>query len=71
MTGGQPIDGGKTVGQMAAECAAEGAQRIAVVTDEPEKYSGAMAFPPAPRCTTATTSTRCSGNCGKSTASRC
>ena len=40
MTGGQANDGGLTVPQIAAQVAAEGAKRIAVVTDEPWKYSG-------------------------------
>jgi indolepyruvate ferredoxin oxidoreductase len=46
MTGGQALDGGKTVPQIAREVAAEGVRRLAVVTDEPEKYGGAAAFPP-------------------------
>ena len=46
MTGGQALDGGKTVPQMAREVAAEGVKRIAIVTDEPEKYGGSSAFPP-------------------------
>jgi indolepyruvate ferredoxin oxidoreductase len=39
MTGGQANDGGLTVPQIAAQVAAEGAKRIAVVTDEPWKYA--------------------------------
>ena len=39
MTGGQPNDGGLTVPQVARQVAAEGAKRVVVVTDEPEKYS--------------------------------
>ena len=38
MTGGQTLDGGITVGQIAAQVAAEGARRVVVVTDEPDKY---------------------------------
>ena len=38
MTGGQKLDGGITVGQMAAQMLAEGVKRCVVVTDEPEKY---------------------------------
>lgn len=38
MTGGQPIDGTLTVPMILAQVKAEGAKRIAVVTDEPEKY---------------------------------
>ena len=39
MTGGQPVDGTLTVPQIACQVAAEGAGRILIVTDEPEKYS--------------------------------
>jgi indolepyruvate ferredoxin oxidoreductase len=46
MTGGQALDGGKTVQQIAREVAAEGVKRVAIVTDEPEKYGGTSAFPP-------------------------
>jgi len=45
MTGGQRNDGGLTVPQIAAMVAAEGARRVAVVTDEPEKYPAATAWP--------------------------
>ncbi|MEQ1711427.1 MAG: indolepyruvate ferredoxin oxidoreductase family protein, partial [Hyphomicrobium sp.] len=38
MTGGQPLEGGMTVGQMAAQLVAEGVARLDIVTDEPEKY---------------------------------
>ncbi|MCB1521598.1 MAG: indolepyruvate ferredoxin oxidoreductase family protein, partial [Hyphomicrobiaceae bacterium] len=38
MTGGQHLDGGMTVAQMAAQLAGEGASRIVVVTDEPQRY---------------------------------
>ena len=38
MTGGQPNDGGLTVPQVARQVAAEGAERVVVVTDEPHKY---------------------------------
>ena len=39
MTGGQPIDGGLTVPALTRQLAAEGVQRIAVVTDDPDKYA--------------------------------
>ncbi len=42
MTGGQPIDGTMTVPQMTRELEAEGAKKIVVVTDEPEKYDTPM-----------------------------
>ncbi|MEZ5924759.1 MAG: indolepyruvate ferredoxin oxidoreductase family protein [Hyphomicrobiaceae bacterium] len=45
MTGGQPLDGGKTVPQIAHEIAAEGIRRMAIVSDEPEKYGGTAVFP--------------------------
>jgi len=45
MTGGQPNDGGLTVPQVARQVAAEGAKRVVVVTDEPDKYSRATAWP--------------------------
>jgi len=41
MTGGQPIDGTLRVPEMTRELEAEGAKRIVIVTDEPEKYDGA------------------------------
>jgi indolepyruvate ferredoxin oxidoreductase len=41
MTGGQKLDGGMTVGQMAAQALAEGVERVDVVTDEPGKYGHA------------------------------
>jgi indolepyruvate ferredoxin oxidoreductase len=47
MTGGQPAEGGLTVGQIAHQVAAEGARRVAVVSDEPEKYPPRGYFPAA------------------------
>ncbi|WP_440640867.1 indolepyruvate ferredoxin oxidoreductase family protein [Bradyrhizobium sp. PUT101] len=38
MTGGQPAEGGFTVSQIAHQVAAEGAKRLAIVSDDPEKY---------------------------------
>ncbi|VVE38839.1 indolepyruvate ferredoxin oxidoreductase [Pandoraea capi] len=40
MTGGQPVDGTLTVPQIVAQVDAEGAEKIVIVTDEPEKYDG-------------------------------
>lgn len=40
MTGGQPPDGSITVAQMARQVEAEGARRVVVVSDVPEKYIG-------------------------------
>ena len=38
MTGGQPVDGQLTVPQITRQVTAEGAKRVVIVTDEPEKY---------------------------------
>ncbi len=46
MTGGQPHEGSLSVDMIAHQMRAEGVERIAVVTDEPEKYGGHGAFPP-------------------------
>ena len=46
MTGGQPIDGILTVPQMTRALEGEGAKKIVVVTDEPEKYNAAIALAP-------------------------
>jgi indolepyruvate ferredoxin oxidoreductase len=45
MTGGQPVDGGLTVAQIARQVAAEGAKRVVVVTDEPWKYPRSEQWP--------------------------
>ena len=41
MTGGQPVDGTLKVPEMTRELDAEGAVKVVVVTDEPEKYASA------------------------------
>ncbi len=46
MTGGQANDGGLTVPQVARQVAAEGAKRVVVVTDEPNKYPRDTVWPP-------------------------
>ena len=46
MTGGQANDGGLTVPQVARQVAAEGAKRVVVVTDEPDKYASGTNWPP-------------------------
>jgi indolepyruvate ferredoxin oxidoreductase len=46
MTGGQPVDGVLTVPQVAYQLAAEGAAKIVVVTDEPQKYHGTRLLAP-------------------------
>jgi indolepyruvate ferredoxin oxidoreductase len=45
MTGGQPVDGTISVPAIASQVRAEGVQRIAIVSDEPEKYSDKGIFP--------------------------
>jgi indolepyruvate ferredoxin oxidoreductase len=45
MTGGQPNDGGLTVPQIARQVAAEGAKRVVIVTDEPNKYRRGTTWP--------------------------
>ena len=46
MTGGQPLEGHLTVPQITRQLAAEGVERIVVVTDEPEKHAGESGFAP-------------------------
>jgi indolepyruvate ferredoxin oxidoreductase len=46
MTGGQPVDGPLTVPQITLQVYAEGAKKIAVVTDEPEKYPSDVEWAP-------------------------
>jgi indolepyruvate ferredoxin oxidoreductase len=45
MTGGQPVDGVLTVPQIAFQVVAEGAKRVLIVTDEPEKYDATIRLP--------------------------
>jgi indolepyruvate ferredoxin oxidoreductase len=46
MTGGQHVDGQLSVPQVTRQLASEGVKRIAVVTDEPEKYAIGTDFAP-------------------------
>ena len=46
MTGGQPAEGAPTVPRIAAQLAAEGVQRIAVVADEADRLPRARDLPP-------------------------
>jgi indolepyruvate ferredoxin oxidoreductase len=46
MTGGQHVDGPLTVPQITLQVYGEGAKRIAVVTDEPEKYPAGTEWAP-------------------------
>ncbi len=47
MTGGQPVDGQLTVPRITHQLFGEGVSRIAVVTDEPEKYPIGTHFAPS------------------------
>ncbi len=49
MTGGQPLDGTLTVPQLTRQLEAEGVRRIAVLSDEPERYRGETGFAPGIR----------------------
>ena len=46
MTGGQPVDGELRVDQLSQQVFAEGVKRIAVVSDEPDKYPSRSSFAP-------------------------
>ena len=46
MTGGQPVDGILTVPQMSREVEAEGAKKVVIVTDDPDKYNAAISLAP-------------------------
>ncbi|QDM22699.1 indolepyruvate ferredoxin oxidoreductase family protein [Tardiphaga sp. vice154] len=46
MTGGQSAEGGFTVPQIATQVVAEGAARVVIVSDEPDKYTDKRIFPP-------------------------
>ncbi|MCF8198791.1 MAG: indolepyruvate ferredoxin oxidoreductase family protein [Sulfuritalea sp.] len=46
MTGGQPHDGTLNVPIITRQLAAEGVDRIVIVTDQPEKYAGAIGLAP-------------------------
>jgi indolepyruvate ferredoxin oxidoreductase len=46
MTGGQPVDGQLNVPMITRQVLAEGVKKVAVVTDEPEKYQGVMDLAP-------------------------
>jgi indolepyruvate ferredoxin oxidoreductase len=45
MTGGQPHEGALTVDMIARQVKAEGVERIALVTDEPDKYPATVEWP--------------------------
>ena len=45
MTGGQPVEGATTVAQIAQQVLAEGARRVVVVAEAPDKYSARAGLP--------------------------
>ncbi len=45
MSGGQKLDGGAGVPQIARQLLAEGVRRVEVVSDEPDKYKGSYGLP--------------------------
>ena len=45
MTGGQPVEGATTVAQIAHQVLAEGARRVVVVAEAPDKYSARAGLP--------------------------
>lgn len=45
MTGGQPHEGSLSVDEIARQVAAEGAKRVVVVSDEPDKYDSTYEWP--------------------------
>ena len=45
MTGGQALDGGMSVLDMAQQLAAEGVKRLAIVSDDPDQFSVMAGFP--------------------------
>ncbi len=45
LTGGQKPDGNLTVEKIAAQMVAEGARRVVVVSEEPDRYAGGAGFP--------------------------
>ena len=45
MTGGQPYDGKLTIDMMARQVAAEGVEKVVIVTDQPDKYPAGVAWP--------------------------
>ena len=72
MTGGQPVDGTISVPMIAQQMAAEGVERIALVTEDLVALRGSLAAcRHRSRCTTARTWKRCSASCAKSRACRC
>jgi indolepyruvate ferredoxin oxidoreductase len=46
LTGGQKVDGEMTIDQIARQVAAEGAKRVVVVAEEPDRYPKTAVWPP-------------------------
>ena len=69
MTGGQPVDGPLSVHGIAHEVRANGVARIALVSDDPEKFNPARFSRKASPSIPATISMPCSASCAKSPAS--
>jgi indolepyruvate ferredoxin oxidoreductase len=64
MTGGQPVDGQTSVPQIARQVEAEGVKRLAIVSDEIDKYDAHRPCSrPARAFMTAASSTPCSASC--------
>ena len=43
MTGGQPVEGGLSVSRIVQQVRAEGASRVVVLSEDPERFEGADA----------------------------
>ena len=69
MTGGQPAEGSPTVPKLAAQLAAEGVGKLAVVADDPARLPPADQLPPAPSAAAARRWTPCSARCASTRAS--
>ena len=65
MTGGQPAEGGLTVSQIAHQVSAEGAKRLAIVSDDPENIRRIISRPARPSIIAAN-STPCRRSCARS-----
>ncbi len=50
MTGGQPVEGARTVAQVAAQVVAEGVRQVTIVSDRPERLEGDASLPRGVRC---------------------
>ncbi|MEP7246064.1 MAG: indolepyruvate ferredoxin oxidoreductase family protein [Gammaproteobacteria bacterium] len=46
MTGGQPVEGGLTVSRIVQQVRAEGASRVVVLSEDPERFESADSLPP-------------------------